>query len=105
MPFVTFFGGPMTEPVRCSYAPQAAQTLLALARANDIPLEWTCTRGTCGHCAARVTVVDGEQPPVGTRERNVLAREGFAAAPTTVAARWRLACRFPLSGADLRVEW
>jgi len=95
----------MSAPVPCRYTPSANVTLLALARANGIPLEWTCTRGTCSHCAARVRLIAGEAPPVGVREGNVLAREGLDADAAGTGASWRLACQFPLTGADLRVEW
>lgn len=104
MPSVTFFGGPMQAELVCEYRPGEEPTVLELARRFEVPIYWRCGLGTCGACAARVTVISGKVPPLGNKERNVLAREGMpaeAGAPRS----WRLTCEYPLEGDTLRVEW
>ena len=105
MPQVTFFGDPMETETTHTYSPDDAMTLLQLARANAVPMDWYCSQGTCGHCAVRVTVLGKGIPVMGNRERNVLAREGKPTDLVEGAANWRLACQYVLSGADLRVDW
>jgi ferredoxin len=104
MPSVTFFGGPMEAEFVCEHRPGEVPTVLELARRYDLPIYWRCGLGTCGACAARVTVLSGEVPPLGNKERNVLAREGKPAEPKAVTS-WRLTCEYPLSAETLRVEW
>lgn len=105
MPQVVFFGDSMTSEVVCPYDTTETMTLLELARAGRVPLGWYCARGTCGRCAVRVTVENGDLPTMGNRERNVLTREGRPVTLNACRANWRLACQYPLNGADLRVEW
>lgn len=105
MPTVTFQGSSMPAPRDCEYEPDGQTTILGLARRNDIPLYWRCGQGTCGACAARVTITAGAPRAMVSRERNVLLRERYPVEPTTVRANWRLTCGYQLCGEDLRVEW
>ena len=103
MPYVIFVSGAMGER-RCDYAPEESLTVLELARRAGLPIEWRCGLGTCGQCAARVSVLEGAPAPRGAKERNVLEREGYAAAALTGDGDWRTLCGYLLTGESLRVE-
>jgi ferredoxin len=103
MPYVIFVSDALGER-RCDYLPEESLTVLELIRRAGLPIEWRCGLGTCGCCAARVSVLEGAPPPRGNKERNVLEREGHAAGPLTGDGDWRTLCGYRLSGESLRVE-
>lgn len=103
MPRVSFHNATMPQPKTVDYLPDGRGTVLDLARELNLPLYWRCGHGTCGACAARVTVLDGPVRAMDAKERNVLLREGMS--PAEKGAGWRLTCGYLLSGEDLRVEW
>lgn len=105
MPSVTFLGGPMAAEVTSDYEPDGLTTVLDLARLDDLPIYWHCGLGTCGTCAARVTVLDGEPRAMSNKERNVLLRAGKPVDVLPDQASWRLTCGYVLSGETLCVEW
>lgn len=105
MPTVTFRGGDMTESRSCEYQSGDDVTILDLARALNVPIYWRCGFGTCAACAARVRVLDGEAAVMGSKERNVLAREGMPVGASPDESAWRLTCSYHLQGESLLVEW
>ncbi len=95
----------MAAEVTLEYEPDGETTVLDLARLEGLPIYWHCGLGTCGTCAARITVLDGTERNMGNKERNVLTRFEKPATVISGVANWRLTCGYQLTGETLRVEW
>lgn len=105
MPRLVFRGGDMPADVAVEYCPDGTTTVLELARRHDVPLHWRCGLGTCGTCAVRVIVLEGDLRSPTRKEASVLSREGKPALPAEGAPAWRLMCGYVPSGESLRLEW
>ncbi|MBB5018288.1 ferredoxin [Chitinivorax tropicus] len=105
MPSITFSSSTMPNEVTLEYVPDGSTTVLDLARLESLPIYWHCGLGTCGTCAARVTVLSGVERGMGNKERNVLIRFDKPAEVRPGDANWRLLCGYLLTGETLRVEW
>ncbi|MBR9863380.1 MAG: 2Fe-2S iron-sulfur cluster binding domain-containing protein [Rhodobacteraceae bacterium] len=83
---------------KAAFAGQSGQTLLEMARLNDIPHANVCRgRGRCGTCRVRVLKGEDHLPPPDARERKVL--DHWNAGP-----RERLACQLHPQDGFLEVE-
>lgn len=105
MPTVAFRSPLLGVERVCPYQPDGRLTLLELARRHQLPLHWRCGLGTCGTCVVQVRVLSGPLRPMDSKERNVLAREGWPTELEPALANARLACCYVLSGESLQVEW
>jgi ferredoxin len=91
------------------------KTLLAVAKANDIPLDFECENGECGSCQLQVTVLSDKAPygvALTEKEKTVLrfagkiTQEQIEAAETRdVPPPWRLACQFIVRHEDILVKF
>ena len=94
----------------------APPTLLSLARANAVPILFTCGGGGCGACLVEVEVLSalGRQPPLTFEETwllramDKLGEEGGvtgAGDDGSQRQRHRLACLYPVGDDDLLVTF
>ncbi|MDP1892723.1 MAG: 2Fe-2S iron-sulfur cluster-binding protein [Hydrogenophaga sp.] len=91
------------------------KTLLAVAKANNIPLDFECENGECGSCQLQVTVLSGNTPhgvALTEKEKTVLRLAGKITAQQIADAEtkdlpppWRLACQFIVRNEDIVVKF
>ncbi|MDI1260809.1 2Fe-2S iron-sulfur cluster-binding protein [Aquabacterium sp.] len=90
-------------------------TLLALAKANKVPVEFECENGECGSCQVQVSVLSGNAPygvALTQKEKTVLKLAGKITAQQIEDAEtkdmpppWRLACQFIVRNEDIVVSF
>lgn len=90
-------------------------TLLAVARAHAIPLDFECENGECGSCAVQVSVLERNKPlgiNLTEKEKTVLKLSGkitkdqiAAAEDSDMPPPWRLACQFIVRDEDILVRF
>ncbi len=92
------------------------QTILELAKANHIPIDFDCQEGNCGTCLVKVTSIDRKSRlggPLTDREVAVLKELGKITQSQIDQMRvddlppteWRLACQLVLRDEDILVEY
>lgn len=90
-------------------------TLLAVARDNEIKIPFECTDGECGSCLVKITHLDGERVKgvmLTDKEKNVLKsigklpkNEQERAEVKDLPPTFRLACQTIVTDEDLLVEF
>lgn len=112
---VTFSGITLPKDVTVYSAAGDAHTVLALAKAHDIPIPCQCQDGECGSCLIKVTVL-GDKPPMAValtdREKLTLSVNGkltkaelAAAENSHIPPRYRLACQYIVRDEDILIEF
>ena len=115
MATITFTNSEYKDKTVYAVAGSHTETILMLARANKIPINFDCQNGECGTCLIKVTSLDKKERmggPLTDKEKNVLREIGKISAaeienmevndlPTT----WRLACQMIVRDEDLLVEF
>lgn len=92
------------------------QTILQLAKANHIPIDFGCENGECGTCLVKVMSVDRKERmggPLNVREVKVLKEMGYITqeqieqmyVDDIPPTEWRLACQMVLRDEDIVVEY
>ena len=91
------------------------KTLLAVAKAHQIPLDFECENGECGSCQLQVTVLTSNAPyavALTEKEKTVLRYAGKITAAQIEDAEtrdipppWRLACQFIVRNEDIVVRF
>jgi ferredoxin len=91
------------------------KTLLAVAKANNVPLEFECQNGECGSCQLQVTVLSDKTPmavALTEKEKTVLRLAGKITTQQIADAEtkdlpppWRLACQFVVRNEDILVTF
>jgi ferredoxin len=91
------------------------RTLLAVAQANKVPLEFECENGECGSCQLQVSVLSGKTPigvALTEKEKTVLRLAGKITTQQIADAEtkdlpppWRLACQFVVRDEDILVTF
>jgi ferredoxin len=112
MPLITFSSPDFKDKTVYAVFGYAPDTLLAIARANRIPLRFHCGEGECGNCAIWVKHSD-EQTffgyPLDEKERQTLRTagklDGLPPLKRRVPGEWHLACRFIPREEDIVVEY
>lgn len=112
---VTFSSDRMHKDVTVYAVAGDTRTLLAVAKANNIPVEFECENGECGSCQLRVTVLSNKTPAgvaLTEKEKTVLRYAGKITAKQIEDAEtrdlpppWRLACQFVVRNEDILVEF
>ena len=91
-----------SEPI-----PQRRATLLQLARANGVPLLFSCESGDCGACRVEVSYPEGRpatvQPPTPSEALHQAASR--LANPPPPGAEIRLACQYRPGGETMLVTF
>lgn len=112
---VTFSSPRMKKDVTVYAVAGDTKTLLSVAQANDIPLDFECQNGECGSCQVKVTVLSAKAPygvALTEKEKTVLRFAGKITADQIAAAEtrdepppWRLACQFIVRHEDILVSF
>lgn len=112
---VTFSSPRMKKDVTVYAVAGDTKTLLAVAKANDIPMSFECENGECGSCQVQVTVLSGKTPyavDLTEKEKTVLRYAGKItqqqiddAETRHLPPPWRLACQFVVRNEDIVVTF
>lgn len=85
------------------------RTLLAIARAEGIPILFNCEAGGCGACIVRVAANRGEPEAPGDDEALFLTAAGkfrdALESDATEGIRYRLACCYVVGDEDIVVDF
>ncbi len=115
MPLITFSNPDHKDKTVYAVAGSHTESVLNLAKANQVPINFDCQDGECGHCIIRVTSIDGKERmggPLTDKEKNVLlelkkiTREEIdRMAVDDIPSEWRLACQMIVRDEDLLVNY
>jgi ferredoxin len=112
---VTFTSPRLKRDVTVYAVAGDTQTLLSVARKNDVPVEFDCQNGECSSCLIEVTVLS-DKAPIGMalteKEKTVLKFAGRItqkeiedAETSDRPPKWRLACQFIVRHEDILVKF
>jgi ferredoxin len=115
MAIVTFSSPRMKKDLSVYAVAGDTHTLLSVAKANQMPLDFECENGECGSCAVQVSVLS-DKTPMGValteKEKTVLRFSGKITAEQISAAEtkdlpppYRLACQFIVRNEDILVKF
>ncbi len=112
---VTFTSPRMKRDVTVYAVAGDTHSLLAVAQANKIPVDFECQNGECGSCAIQVTVLSGKTPmgiALTEKEKTALKLAGKITPAQIADAEtndrpppWRLACQFIVRNEDILVTF
>lgn len=112
---VTFSSPRMKKDLTVYAVAGDTKTLLAVAKANKIPVDFECENGECGSCQLKVTVLSDKAPmgiALTEKEKTVLRFAGKITQKEIEDAetndrppKWRLACQFVVRNEDILVEF
>jgi ferredoxin len=112
---VTFSSPNMAKDITVYAVAGDTQTLLAVAKANQVPVEFECENGECGSCVVLVSVLSDKTPyavALTEKEKTVLryagkiTHEQIAAAETSdTPPPYRLACQYIVRNEDILVTF
>ncbi len=115
MAIVTFTNPEYRDKTIYATAGSHTQTILNLARANKIPINFECEDGECGTCVVKVSSLDNKSRmggPLTEKEKNVLRSIGKLTKEEMeqmivddLPSPWRLACQMIVRDEDLRIEY
>ena len=122
MALVTFSSPMHKDKTVYAIAGSHKQTILELAKANHIPIDFNCGNGECGTCLVKVWSIDKEKNktryahmsgPLNAREEKVLKDLGKVSQAEIDQMRvddfppneWRLACQMIVRDEDIVVEY
>lgn len=112
---VTFSSPRMKKDLTVYAIAGDTRTLLAVAKANNVPVEFECENGECGSCQVQVSVLS-DKTPIGValteKEKTVLRLAGKITARQIADAEtrdlpppWRLACQCVVRDEDILVKF
>jgi len=115
MALVTFSNPDYKDKTVYAVAGSHTETLLKLAKANKVPVQFDCQDGECGHCLVHVSSVD-EKDRMGyhltDKEQTVLKELGKLTQEQIdrlhvddMPSEWRLACQMIVRDEDILVEY
>jgi len=107
---VTFSSPHMQKDVTVYAVAGDTQTLLSVAQAHKVPVEFECQNGECGSCFVQVTVLSSDTPyGVALTEKEKtgkISKEELEAAETRdIPPPYRLACQFIVRNEDILVRF
>ncbi|MEY6432550.1 2Fe-2S iron-sulfur cluster-binding protein [Thioalkalicoccus limnaeus] len=115
MALVTFSNPAHKDKTVYAVAGSHTETLLKLAKTNQVPVQFDCQDGECGHCVVRVTSVDKKDRMgyhLTDKEKTVLRELGKLTADDIdrlavddMPSEWRLACQMIVRDEDVLVEY
>lgn len=115
MPNITFSNPGYKDKTIYATAGSHTETILRIARANRIPIEFSCEDGKCGSCQIRVLPLDRGRAmggPLTEREKSVLVAAGKLTsneieqmALDDLPSPWRLACQMIVRDENVLVEY
>ena len=111
---ITFTSPAMAKDITVYATAGARQTLLGLAKANRIPIQFECENGECGSCAVQVTILERKEPlgqHLTEKEKIVLLFSGKISKGQIedtelrdIPPPWRLACQYIVRDEDILVK-
>jgi len=115
MALITFSHPGFKDKTVYAVAGSHTETLLKLAKDNNIPIAFNCQDGECGTCLVKVTSIDKKSrmsgPPT-EKERNLLKSLGKITDEDIaqilnddIPPPWRLACQMIVRDEDILVEY
>ena len=115
MATVTFSSPAMKRDLTVYAIAGDCSTLLSIAQANKVPVEFECENGECGSCAIKVDML-GKKLPMAMhlteKEKTVLKLAGKITKEQIAAAEvqdepppWRLACQYIVRDEDIIVRF
>jgi ferredoxin len=115
MAIVTFSSPRMKKDLSVYAVAGDTHTLLSVAKANNVPLDFECENGECGSCCVQVQVLS-DKAPLGValteKEKTVLRFAGKITAQQIADAETkdvpppnRLACQFVVRNEDILVKF
>lgn len=112
---VTFSGLNMAKDITVYAVAGHTGTLLALAKANNIPIPLQCQDGNCGSCLVKITYLGDKKPmavALTDKEKLTLSVNGKLtkqeledAEVRDIPPRYRLACQYIVRDEDILVEF
>lgn len=112
---VTFSSPRMKKDLTVYAVAGDTKTLLSVAQAHKIPLDFECQNGECGSCQLQITVLTGKTPTgvaLTEKEKTVLRLAGkitpeeiVNAETNDIPPKWRLACQFVVRNEDILVQF
>jgi len=111
---ITFSSPALKKDITVYATAGDSQTLLAIAKANNVPIHFECQNGECGSCVIEVIVLGNKRPKginLTEKEKTVLKFAGklskeqiFEAETHDIPPPWRLACQFIVRDEDILVK-
>jgi ferredoxin len=116
MPTITFSNPKYKDKTVYAVAGSHTETVLKLAKANQIPIAFDCQDGECGTCLVKVSSLDNKKTRMGgpptEKERNLLKQLGKIndedikqILVDDIPPPWRLACQMIVRDEDILVEY
>lgn len=112
---ITFSSPKMKKDLTVYATAGDCHTLLAVAQANKIPVEFECENGECGSCAVEVDILANKQPmgmALTEKEKTALKLAGKItkeqienAEVKDIPPPWRLACQLIVRNEDILVKF
>lgn len=112
---VTFTSPRMQKDITVYAVAGDTQTLLSVAQAHKVPVDFECQNGECGSCFVQVSVLSNKAPmgvALTEKEKTVLrfagkiTKEQIEAAETKdMPPPYRLACQFIVRNEDILVTF
>jgi ferredoxin len=112
---VTFSSPRMKKDLTVYATAGNTQTLLAVAKAHRVPVDFECENGECGSCAVEVQILSGKAPigialsekeKVALRLAGKITRQQIEDAEVNdVPPPYRLACQFVVRDEDIVVKF
>ena len=112
---VTFTSPRMKKDLTVYAVAGDTKTLLSVAKAHNVPLDFECENGECGSCQLQVTGLSDKTPygvALTEKEKTVLRFAGKITAQQIADAEtrdipppWRLACQFIVRNEDIVVSF
>ena len=116
MPNITFTSPEHRDKTVYAPAGSHTETILKVAKANKVPIEFSCEDGECGTCLVKVTVIDKHKGkhagPITPKERVVLKELKKITQDQIdkmyvddIPPDYRLACQCIVRDEDILVEY
>jgi len=114
---ITFTNPEQRDKTVYMVAGSHTETVLKIAKANNIPMHFDCGDGECGSCLVRVTSIDRTKEtrmggPLTDKEVDVLRQLGKISQAEVetmlvddLPTEWRLACQMIPRDEDILVEY
>ena len=112
---ITFSSPKMKKDVTVYATAGDGSTLLSVAQAHKIPLDFECEDGECGSCAIQVVILENKQAlgvSLTEKEKTALKLAGKITKEQIQTAEnqdippvWRLACQFIVRNEDILVKF
>jgi ferredoxin len=112
---ITFSSPRMKKDLTVYAVAGDTQTLLSVAQAHKVPLDFECQNGECGSCVLQVSVLSDKQPygvALTEKEKMALRLAGKIskaqienAETSDIPPPYRLACQFIVRNEDILVKF